>query len=317
MPTRYLRAGIRDSESIEQLSPLAETLFYRLLVTVDDFGRTDARPAMVKAACFPIKDSVNATTCRNLLDELRNAGLITLYEANGKPYLELCKWDNPPRAKESRFPAPPSGSAAVAVVHQPAADESHADADDQIADAEQLHTSVCKPRTLLPDNREPRTVEPRTANREPLTEDRKPKTAGNTVPVGVQAPPTARRKTGDPPITLEAWQAYALAFIGRYGCEPVRNATVNAQMAQFVRRLGADEAPMVAGFFPSHNGAHYVRQGHSVGAMLRDAEKLRTEWATQRQITSTAAALADRTQTNLDAFAPLLAKARAEAANAH
>lgn len=305
MPTRYLRPGIRDSESIEQLSPLGETLFYRLLVTVDDFGRTDARPAMVKAACFPIKDSVTAKTCRNLLDELRDAGLITLYEVDGKPYLELSKWDNPPRAKESRFPAPPCAGSTPADDQRPTADEAH-------ADVVHLHASVCKPRTLLPDNREPRT-----ANREPLTEDRKPKTAGNTLAAGVQAPPTARRRTGDPPATAEAWQAYAVAFLGRYGVEPVRNATVNGQMAQFVKRLGADEAPLVAGFFVGHNGAAYVRLGHSVGAMLKDAEKLRTEWVTRRQITSTGAMQADRTQTNFDAFAPLLAKARAEAASAH
>lgn len=314
MPTRYLRPGIRDSESIEQLSPLAETLFYRLLVTVDDFGRTDARPAMVKASCFPIKDSVTATSCRKLLDELRNAGLIRLYEANGKPYLELSKWDNPPRAKESRFPAPPPTSADTT---EAAEVEDGADADGLSADVAQLHTSVCKPRTLLPDNREPRTVEPGTANREPLTANREPKTAGNTLSVGVHAPPTARRRTGDPPATAEAWQAYASAFIARYGCDPVRNATVNGQMAQFVKRLGADEAPMVAGFYLGHNGAAYVRLGHSVGAMLKDAEKLRTEWVTRRQITSTGAMQADRTQTNFDAFAPLLAKARAEAASAH
>ena len=56
MPTRYLKAGIRDSETIDRLSSAAEVLYYRLLVTVDDFGRYDARPAMLKAACFPIKE---------------------------------------------------------------------------------------------------------------------------------------------------------------------------------------------------------------------------------------------------------------------
>ena len=59
MPTRYLKPGIRDSERIEAIaSPDAEILFYRLLVSVDDFGRTDARPLMVKfssarAVCAP------------------------------------------------------------------------------------------------------------------------------------------------------------------------------------------------------------------------------------------------------------------------
>lgn len=124
MPTRYLKPGVRDSEAIDSLSPLAETLFYRLLVTVDDFGRYDGRPAMVKAHCFPIKDMTPAK-CASLLDELHTAGLVHIYTTDGKPCLQMCKWDNVPRAKESKYPAP----------------------DD---DCTHLHTSASKPRTNLP-----------------------------------------------------------------------------------------------------------------------------------------------------------------------
>lgn len=106
MPTRYLKPGIRDSEAIDALPPLAEVLFYRLIVTVDDFGRTDARPSMIKAACFPIKDGITAAKCADLLATLASAGLIVLYKEDGKEYLQMQKWDNIPRAKESRFPAP-------------------------------------------------------------------------------------------------------------------------------------------------------------------------------------------------------------------
>lgn len=106
MPTRYLKPGVRDSEAIDNLSPQAEILFYRLLVTVDDFGRFDARPAMIKAQCFPIKDSISIAKCKDLLDELNNKGLIYIYEVSGKLTLMMCKWDNVPRAKESKYPAP-------------------------------------------------------------------------------------------------------------------------------------------------------------------------------------------------------------------
>lgn len=104
MPTRYLKSGIRDSESLDLLSPLTETLFYRLIVTVDDFGRYDARPSMIKAHCFPIKDSVKQKDCVAMLNELCNAGLICIYQVDGKEYLQMCRWDNVPRAKESKFP---------------------------------------------------------------------------------------------------------------------------------------------------------------------------------------------------------------------
>jgi hypothetical protein len=107
MPTRYLKSGIRDSESIENVSPLAENLYYRLLVTVDDFGRYDARPAMIKAACFPIKDSINASKTEALLKELAQHGLIEIYVDQEKPYLQMSKWDNIPRAKESKYPSNP------------------------------------------------------------------------------------------------------------------------------------------------------------------------------------------------------------------
>ena len=105
MPTRYLKPGVRDSEAIDNLSPQAENLFYRLLVTVDDFGRFDARPAMIKANCFPIKDSMSINKCKDLLEELVNKNLIVVYEAKGKNVLQMSKWDNIPRAKESKYPS--------------------------------------------------------------------------------------------------------------------------------------------------------------------------------------------------------------------
>jgi hypothetical protein len=106
MPTRYLKPGVRDSESIDSLTPQAENLFYRLLVTVDDFGRFDARPAMIKANCFPIKDSISINKCKDLLEELEIKELITVYIVSGKEILQMCKWDNVPRAKESKYPEP-------------------------------------------------------------------------------------------------------------------------------------------------------------------------------------------------------------------
>jgi len=102
--TTKIRQSARG-ESIDSLSPYAEILYYRILVTVDDFGRYDARPSMVKAACFPIKDTITATKTETLMRELVEHGLVVVYEVEGKPYLQMCKWDNVPRAKESKYPA--------------------------------------------------------------------------------------------------------------------------------------------------------------------------------------------------------------------
>ena len=110
MPTRYLKPGICDSATLDKCSPLAETLFYRLLVNVDDFGRLDARPAVVRAKCWPLKDSITNADTEKLLNELNSARLITLYENNNSRFLQFNKWDNVPRSQTSKFPAPPSGS---------------------------------------------------------------------------------------------------------------------------------------------------------------------------------------------------------------
>lgn len=134
-------------------------------------------------------------------------------------------------------------------------------------------------------------------------------------PAPARAPKPAK-ESKEPPPTVGTWKAYANAYSVRYHVDPVRNATVNGQLANLVARLGADEAPAVAAFYVRSNNSRYVGAGHSVGMLVQDAEKLRTEWATGRQGTATQAVQADRTQTNFNAFAPLLAEAQAKGAHA-
>lgn len=105
MPTRYLKPGICDSEAIDNCSAMAETLFYRLLVNVDDFGRIDARHAVIRARCFPLKN-ISKEQVKKLLFELHENGLIILYRSNDCDYLQMNKWDNKPRSNESKCPEP-------------------------------------------------------------------------------------------------------------------------------------------------------------------------------------------------------------------
>lgn len=106
--------------------------------------------------------------------------------------------------------------------------------------------------------------------------------------------------------TAATWEAYSVEYELRHKAEPVRNATVNSQMAAFVRRVGKERAPDVAAFFVQHNDYAYVKAMHPVGFLLRDAEKLHTEWKTGQRMTTGQARQADRTQNNLNAFAGLL-----------
>lgn len=110
------------------------------------------------------------------------------------------------------------------------------------------------------------------------------------------------------------WRAYTVAYKLRYKTEPVRNATINGQLAQFLKRVPADEAPMIAAAYVGNNALGYVRAGHSVGALLRDAEKLRTEWVTGARTTESKARELDHLQTQGDDWKGLLEKAEGQRA---
>lgn len=121
-------------------------------------------------------------------------------------------------------------------------------------------------------------------------------------------------------VTVEAptnavWRAYAAAYEKRWTVPPQRNRTVNGQLAQFITRIPAAEAPEVAAFYVQSNRHFYVLHKHPVSVLLKNAESLRTEWATGQSGTETEARQIDRTQGNLNSFAPLLAEARAREAN--
>ena len=105
------------------------------------------------------------------------------------------------------------------------------------------------------------------------------------------------------------WESYSQAYNGRYGAMPVRNAKVSGQIKLFVGRIGMGEAPLVIAFFVQHNAQYYVKKMHDIGTLLADAEKIRTEWATNHRVTETAARQADKRQAIGDVFGPLIQEA--------
>lgn len=105
MPNRTLKEGITTSERLAQVSFEAETLYYRLLVCADDFGRFDARPIIIRSRAMPLRD-VGLSSVSQWTDELRTAALITVYEVDGRPYLQIAKWEQRTRANKSKYPDP-------------------------------------------------------------------------------------------------------------------------------------------------------------------------------------------------------------------
>lgn len=114
-------------------------------------------------------------------------------------------------------------------------------------------------------------------------------------------PKPKAEKTEQQQTNAQVWVAYRDAYQARYGIEPVRNAMVNKQISMLVSRIGAD-AIKVAAWFVNHRNAFYIQKGHTIGVLLADCEKLRTEWATGQQMTTKTAQQLDNTQSNLSAF---------------
>lgn len=111
MPDRIIRESICTSETLNQLTDFEERFWHRLIVNCDDYGRFDARPAILKSRLFPLMDGKTQRNIADALDKLASAGLVALYEADGKPFLRVVTWDKYQRirAKRSKFPAPPEG----------------------------------------------------------------------------------------------------------------------------------------------------------------------------------------------------------------
>lgn len=105
MPNRLLREGICTSDPINQLTAEEEVLFYRLLVVSDDYGHMDGRTAILKAQCFPLKDTATVTRIETWVAGLVAKSMLAPYEIDGRRYLAVCKWEARVRTK-AKYPIP-------------------------------------------------------------------------------------------------------------------------------------------------------------------------------------------------------------------
>ena len=107
MPNRILKESICTSETIDELSAFEETFFYRLIVSCDDYGIMDARPAILKSRLFPLKE-IRLQQIEDALRKLTSAELVSTYEVDGKPFLLMNTWDRHQqiRAARGKYPGP-------------------------------------------------------------------------------------------------------------------------------------------------------------------------------------------------------------------
>lgn len=124
MPNRILNSSICTSDSIDELDFFQESFFYRLLVSVDDYGNFDARAKIIRAAVFPLKD-ISLKDIETALDALERQGMLQFYTVNGRRYIHLTGWTRFQRLRNSKhkYPAPDSDGAEIEAVEADDIDE--------------------------------------------------------------------------------------------------------------------------------------------------------------------------------------------------
>ena len=102
MGNRILKESIRTSNEIDALSWFEEALFYRLIVTVDDYGVYPADPILLGHMLFPKKESIPRKSVEQALEHLESLSLITRYRVEGKgTYLCLVTWGQHQRLRKT------------------------------------------------------------------------------------------------------------------------------------------------------------------------------------------------------------------------
>lgn len=113
MPNRMIKESICSSDSINNLSDFEFRLWVGLLVSADDAGRGDARPAIIKGHVFPLRERVTVKDIDTALHGLAAGGCVSLYTVGGKPYYRFPTWAAHQRIDRAKpkFPPPEEADA--------------------------------------------------------------------------------------------------------------------------------------------------------------------------------------------------------------
>lgn len=107
MPNRIIKDSISKSERVSGLTDFQFRLWVHLITYVDDYGRGDARPAIIKGSCFPFRDRMTNKDIEKGLADLAGAGCVGLYSVDGKPYLYFPNWEQHQRVRQKVSKCPP------------------------------------------------------------------------------------------------------------------------------------------------------------------------------------------------------------------
>ena len=109
MSNRVIKDSIKRSPQIDSLTWFEEVVFYRLIVTADDYGCLDGRTVLLKNELFPTRENVTKKAIDDAISKLVSVGLLCKYTVSGMPYLFLPTWERHQRIrnKHRKCPEPP------------------------------------------------------------------------------------------------------------------------------------------------------------------------------------------------------------------
>ena len=289
---RNLKPGFFRDAALVELPVETRLLFPGLWTLADRQGKLEDKPKQIKMEIYPA-DSFDV---ESMLEQLSVANLIIRYSIDGKRFIKIRnfkKHQNPHRdERESEIPEP---CESIESTVQAPCEHGGNRASTSNLTPDSLNLT---PSTLIPDSLIPESDQPKSKPLQPAAPAAPKKKVADVESLELQA------------VCRETWGRYSEAYAQRYGTPPVRNAKINGQVKQFCRRVPACEAPAIAAFYVTHNNAFYVGKGHAVGQLLADAEKLRTEWATNRTMTQSEARQADETQGRGNVWGEIIAEAK-------
>ena len=106
---RSVHPDICLSTTMAELQARYERTFVRLWTHCDDHGRCVDNSRLIKAAIYPLLDTMTPDVLDDELKVLADAGLILRYETAGKRCIQVVSWgefQHPNRPKDSKLPAP-------------------------------------------------------------------------------------------------------------------------------------------------------------------------------------------------------------------
>ena len=290
---RNIKPSVFTNELLGTLAPEVTLLFMGLWCLADKDGILEDRPLRIKAEIFPYRDNLDVN---GYLTVLERSGFIQRYSVDGRGYIfvvQFAKHQSPHHTEKSKgYPKPPE---IRMVVTQPLTNGEYqvsSRSDSLILDS------------LIPDSLIDGFTD--SIDSKPKSKPLKPAT-----PISAKKEISAE-DTGLQAACKETWKAYSREYQNRYKVEPIRNAPVNSQIKTFCSLVSHDEAPHIAAFYVWHNQSFYVQQMHPTSLLVKDAGKLRTEWATNTKITASKARQVDELQTQGDVWRNLIEKEAAK-----